>query len=386
VTASLHILVVDDRPDSVLFLTEFLLKRKHRVETVANGKDALTAIQRRRSGGDAYDLVVSEIGVPGMDGLSLLRELRRRQDPVDFAICTAYASINPNLTQESDRLGCLGVLEKPVDLLKLDQLVDRLAIRKRAGPGTSKSDQPFFGTSRIVRSDDVGTASIRREATAPGAGLERRDQGQAPAIEPPSGASPSPVPTLEPPPARFPTPMPFDDGTDRHSAKRQVRSFSHNAPPDAAGARPTTDRSRPPVAQPIAQPGTDRQQSGTDRIQPSTDRLQPTSDRHQRPPTAIPVAPEALEVPKPGEAPTAGDATKPLAPLTTRLRRTITGTERITRSAPAQSGDSAVPAGSHVVACAICGKAFVVLSKPAAYSVVCVHCGQVNRVEPLPAP
>jgi hypothetical protein len=92
-------------------------------------------------------------------------------------------------------------------------------------------------------------------------------------------------------------------------------------------------------------------------------------------------------VPRPGEAGVTGDEAKPLAPVTTRLRRSISGTERITRAAPPQPGPGqGVPAGSRAVGCALCGKPFVVLDKPQTYSVVCVHCGQLNRVEPIGTP
>src|SRR4051812_15072770 len=112
---ALNILVVDDRPDSVLFLTEFLLSRKHRVSTVGNGKEALSAIMRRKGANDPFDLVITEIPLPGMDGLAMLRDLRRRQEQIEVAICTAYAAMNPNLKAEAERLNCLGILEKPAD-------------------------------------------------------------------------------------------------------------------------------------------------------------------------------------------------------------------------------------------------------------------------------
>jgi CheY-like chemotaxis protein len=328
---SLNILVVDDRPDSVLFLTEFLLSRKHRVATIGNGKEALAAILRRRAN-DPYDLVICEISLPGLDGLGMLKDLRRRNDPIETAICTAYASVHPNLAQEAERLGCLAVLEKPTDLGTVDALLEQVGSKKKTAPGTSKSDQPFFGTSRIVRKDEITTSRLRRESSTPGAGLERRGDTAAP----------------DAPPARIPSPLPFEE-SDR-IPRRQVQSFSHNAPP---------------VAQPATQPPT-----------------QTASGRIERPPSAIPLAPEAIVVPKPGEA--APDS-KPLAPVTTRLRRTITGTERITRSAPPPQPEAGagVPAGSRAVGCALCGKPFVVLDKATAYSVVCVHCGKLNSIEPL---
>ena len=94
------------------------------------------------------------------------------------------------------------------------------------------------------------------------------------------------------------------------------------------------------------------------------------------PPAAIPVAPETIALPPAGSVPSDH---RPLAPVTTRVRRSITGTERIVRQAEPPSASSTVRA----VACAGCHQAFRVIDRKEVYSVVCVHCGQINRVEPL---
>jgi CheY-like chemotaxis protein len=363
VAGSLNILVVDDRPDSVLFLTEFLLSRKHRVSTIANGKEALAAVQRKRSAGDPFDLVITEISIPGMDGLALLKDLRRRQEPIDSAICTAYAALHPNLRQEAERLGCLAVLEKPTDLAHVDELLQFAQGRKRTAPGTTKTDQPFFGTSRIVRNDEITTSRLRKQQSAPGEGLEPRSApGDGLERRTPQQPGTNSFSQTPPPPARMPSPLPMEEASDRQP-RRQVQSFSHSSSPAVTPA--------PPAELP---PAPAASQTGSGRV--------------ERPPAAIPLAPEAIIVPRPGEAAAApGDPTKPLSPVTTRLRRSISGTERITRQAPPQPPAGAgVPEGSRAVGCALCGKPFVVLDKPQTYSVVCVHCGQLNRVEPIGTP
>ena len=131
--ASLHILVVDDRPDSVLFLTEFLLSRHQRVETCGNGAEALEAVMRRHRTSDGYDLVISDVTMPGMDGLSLLRELRRRQMLVPLALYTGYGSLNPTLQQQATQLGCITVLDKPLELRRVERLIEEVARKEPHG-------------------------------------------------------------------------------------------------------------------------------------------------------------------------------------------------------------------------------------------------------------
>jgi CheY-like chemotaxis protein len=312
--ASLNILIVDDRPDSVLFLTEFLLSRKHRVATVGNGKEALAAVVRRRTANDPYDLMITEINLPGMDGLGLMRELKRRQEAIDFVISTAYAAMHPNLAHEAERLGCLGIFEKPADLARLDQTLSKASARKRTSPGTTKSEQPFFGTSRTVRAADVGTASLNRDRAPAGDGLERRGAPAEPA-----------------PPASYPSPLPFEDSPAQGNVRPGTSSYtpSESKPPPAAVALP---------AAPVLQP--------------------------------------------PSELFPADGPSLPAGPGTTRLRRTVTGTERVSRAAAVPS-DGRIPDNSRAVACAHCAKPFMVANKPGSYSVICVHCGKLNRIEPL---
>nr|MBA3709084.1 response regulator [Planctomycetota bacterium] len=279
-----NILVVDDRPDSVLFLTEFLLSRKHRVATVGNGKEALSAILRRKGSSDPFDLVISELTLPGMDGLALIRELRRRQEVIEVVICTAYAAMHPNLKQDAERLNCIGILDKPADLQRLDEVIAMAAARKRSSPGTgkitsgtAKTDQPFFGTARTVRSTEPSSGSVRRES-ATGDALESRES----------------TPVTTPSQRRHPSPLPFEETELPPPPSRQVKSYSHQAPATDSIPRPVVI--------------------------------------DQRPPAAIPVPPPAHPPGHPGTASFASDqppaAVKPLAPMTTRLRRTVTGTER----------------------------------------------------------
>ncbi len=67
------ILVVDDEPDIAALLAEMLAADGHEVETAANGALALDKLGRR-----GYDLIVSDIKMPELDGLGLYREVERR--------------------------------------------------------------------------------------------------------------------------------------------------------------------------------------------------------------------------------------------------------------------------------------------------------------------
>jgi CheY-like chemotaxis protein len=71
-TSHLRILVIDDNEDAALLLSSYLSLLGHEVVTVNNGNDALGAFKR----GD-FQLVVTDIGMPKMDGLETARRIRQ---------------------------------------------------------------------------------------------------------------------------------------------------------------------------------------------------------------------------------------------------------------------------------------------------------------------
>ena len=335
----LNILIVDDRPDSALFLTEFLLARRHQVLIVASARDALGTIQRRRATAP-IDLVITELSLPGgMDGLTLVRELRAQKEPLEIAICSSARVLYPQLRDAVPVLELRAVLDKPCDLARVDELLLYVSWHRTPTPGAAtapaapSAEVPFFGTGRVTRGETTVVPASFNPPRAP---------------TPAPGAADEPHPFDEADRAATPTPAPSSEplvSTTR--ATQGVRRDLH--PPTTRTVRGATGV--------VSQPGT-----GNVPRTPA--------------PAAIPLAPESIPVPRPGEA----LGGRPLAPVTTRLRRSVTGTERVDRPNQGQSADVA----TRGVACAVCGKPFLVINREQPYSVVCVHCGQLNRVDPHP--
>ncbi|MEK7411724.1 MAG: response regulator, partial [Planctomycetota bacterium] len=123
---NLEVLVVDDRPDTIRFLTEFLTQHCQRVDVASSAREAATAIHRRRTANDPYHLIISDFVMPEGDGLSLLRELRNRQDNVPFAFITGYRSLNGAFEPDATKLGAIAILDKPIDLRQVENLLRRV--------------------------------------------------------------------------------------------------------------------------------------------------------------------------------------------------------------------------------------------------------------------
>src|SRR5437867_1625484 len=100
-----RILVVDD--EQVVHRTIRRNLRGFEITDAYSGEEALTLL------GEPFDLVISDIRMPGMSGIELLQEIRKRNIPVEFIILTGYAALDT--ASESARLGARGYFEKPLD-------------------------------------------------------------------------------------------------------------------------------------------------------------------------------------------------------------------------------------------------------------------------------
>ena len=108
--SGINILVVDDEPDSRDFVAFALAQEQANVTTVASGSEALKAIAQT-----VPDLLISDIGMPGMDGYTLMRTIRASQQgkAIPAIALTAYAGeINEQGAMEA---GFQRHIAKPVD-------------------------------------------------------------------------------------------------------------------------------------------------------------------------------------------------------------------------------------------------------------------------------
>ncbi len=101
------LLVEDDELTADLY-SEYLRPYVRSVETAANGKEALEKFTRSK---DRYDLVVTDIMMPLMDGFDLIKKLREHSSQQRIIVMTALDDLNE--MQEIINLGVDGILKKP---------------------------------------------------------------------------------------------------------------------------------------------------------------------------------------------------------------------------------------------------------------------------------
>lgn len=101
------ILVVDDEEVVRLSHIRTLASIHCDVEVVRNGADALDAMERR-----PVDVVLLDLRMPGMDGMSVLKTIKQRWPETEVVIITGYPNIDT--AKEAVRLGAYDYLAKPV--------------------------------------------------------------------------------------------------------------------------------------------------------------------------------------------------------------------------------------------------------------------------------
>ena len=114
------VLVVDDDATVAEYCRQVLSKAGHAVLIVNSGKDALAALDEHE-----IDVVLSDVRMPGMDGVDLLRSISPGSTGPDVVLMTGFASI-PSAV-EAIRLGAYDYLVKPFVADQLEATLQRLA-------------------------------------------------------------------------------------------------------------------------------------------------------------------------------------------------------------------------------------------------------------------
>jgi len=113
-----RILVVDDSELICQQVSLLLSRPDRRIKVAHNGTAALEWLVEGN-----FSLVLTDLRLPGIDGLELLREVRQRDLPVTVILLTGFASIDSAV--EAMKLGAYDYLPKPIDPLRLEVLVDQ---------------------------------------------------------------------------------------------------------------------------------------------------------------------------------------------------------------------------------------------------------------------
>jgi DNA-binding NtrC family response regulator len=114
------VLLVEDKPELRAMLRKALERAGYTVEEAPDGNSAVDKVRGRR-----YLLVLSDLKLPGISGIEVLREALRVDPTLPFIIMTAYGSVEEAVTAMKE--GAFDFIQKPVDLDHLSLLLGRAA-------------------------------------------------------------------------------------------------------------------------------------------------------------------------------------------------------------------------------------------------------------------
>jgi DNA-binding NtrC family response regulator len=114
-----RILIVDDEENARIGLTKLLSQEGYEVESVADGYEALEFLRGR-----LFNLVISDINMPRMNGLAFLHEIHRYYPSVHVIMITAYGEVESYL--EAMSLGAYEYLHKPIKLDELKMIMTKM--------------------------------------------------------------------------------------------------------------------------------------------------------------------------------------------------------------------------------------------------------------------
>ncbi len=111
------ILIVDDKQQTLDSLAKELIREEYVVTCAINGQEAITRLRNNH-----YDLVITNLMMPGVNGIGLLREIKKTAPETSVIIFTAYGDMNSVI--DALRLGADDYLLKPCDI---DELLFRVS-------------------------------------------------------------------------------------------------------------------------------------------------------------------------------------------------------------------------------------------------------------------
>ncbi len=160
------ILLVEDNNESRNYLETFLRKIGHSVITSNNGIEALENFETQ-----VFDLVLTEIQMPEMTGIELLRKISVYKDKRDFDVLIFTGSGDMESAIESFRLGVTDYLLKPIDIKILADILKRLEENQETRRSNQKIIKKFTsGVSSEFNQIQVNAYNAKLPTIVPGIG------------------------------------------------------------------------------------------------------------------------------------------------------------------------------------------------------------------------
>jgi len=149
----LKILIVDDQSSVRELLRAVLTEDGHAVETTDSGEGAVELLKTSYP-----DLVITDIRMPGMDGIETLQRIKSASPSTGVIMMTAYASVETAVS--AMKLGAFDYITKPIDIDEVRRVIGKWS------EGSREPDEPAGGEDVAATGDVVGASDSLRDVLA----------------------------------------------------------------------------------------------------------------------------------------------------------------------------------------------------------------------------
>jgi DNA-binding response OmpR family regulator len=120
-----RVLIIEDDEEMRSLLKDFFVEEGFETDSVSNGYDAFGILTKR-----PFDLVITDIRMPGLTGLDILPRIRKLQPGVSVIMITAFGS--EEVRRRAYERGATLYLEKPIHFQQLRELIHQMVLSPRA--------------------------------------------------------------------------------------------------------------------------------------------------------------------------------------------------------------------------------------------------------------
>ncbi len=152
---NLKLLYVEDDKDVVQQMSFFLKKRVGRLMVAENGAEGLEMFKKHMP-----DLILSDLQLPGMDGINMVKEIRQVSD-VPIIISTAFSE--KDIILRAVDLGIENYIVKPIDIRELMRVMNKAAIKIHRSKGTlvKLRNQSLLPEEKLRAEENIKNAFAR---------------------------------------------------------------------------------------------------------------------------------------------------------------------------------------------------------------------------------
>ena len=142
---SFRVLIVDDNREIRTILEEYLREEGYAAEGAGDGNEALA-----KHGESPFDLIITDLNMPGMTGMELIKAISKEESTTEFIIITGYASLDSAI--EAVKAGAFDYIVKPFRIEELRVVIknarDKIMLKKANKQLFNKLRSFYFEISR----------------------------------------------------------------------------------------------------------------------------------------------------------------------------------------------------------------------------------------------